>query len=112
MDVLTQRRDLTKGRHTHVRDNIHHLQASHMRTQHAKYYFLVSQGKTRQDNAVRTERNVFEAIRKVRMRIHTECRNGKDWSKSAETLQNTRYTTVSGKVFFSGSRGLQRRIKV
>ena len=28
------------------------------------------------------------------MQIHTQCRYGKDWSKSAETLQNTRYTIV------------------
>ena len=59
MDVFTQRLDLAKVRHTHVRDNIHHLQASHMRIQHGKYYFLSFLG---QDNAVRTERNVFEAI--------------------------------------------------
>ena len=43
MDVFTQRLDLAKVRHTHVRDNIHHLQASHMRIQHGKYYFLPPQ---------------------------------------------------------------------
>ena len=46
MDVPTLRPDLAKVRHTHVRDNIHHLQASHMRIQHGEYYFLVSKGKT------------------------------------------------------------------
>ena len=42
MDVPKLRHDLAKVRHTHVRDNIHHLQASHMCIQHGKYYFLVS----------------------------------------------------------------------
>ena len=43
MYVPTLRHDLEKVRHTHVRDNIHHLQASHMRIQHGKYYFLPPQ---------------------------------------------------------------------
>ena len=38
--------DLTKVRLTHVRNNIHHLQASRMRIRHGKYYFLVSYGET------------------------------------------------------------------
>ena len=59
MDVPTLRHDLAKVRHTHVRDQIRHLQASLMRIQHGKYYFLSF---PKQDNAFRTECNVFEAI--------------------------------------------------
>ena len=40
MDARTCNRDVNKVRHTHVRDNIHHLQASPMRIQHGKYYFI------------------------------------------------------------------------
>ena len=34
--------DLAKVRLTRVRNNIHHLQASHMRIQHGKYYYNVN----------------------------------------------------------------------
>ena len=61
LDVSTYRHDLTVVRHSHVRDNIHHYQAHHMRIQHGKYYFLSFLW---QDYAVWTKRNVFEAMRR------------------------------------------------
>ena len=40
MDVHKWSRDLAEVRHTHVRNNIYHLQVYHMRVQHGKHYFL------------------------------------------------------------------------
>ena len=55
-------RDLAGVRHTHVRVNIHHLQAYHMRIQRGKYLLLTF---LRQDSVCRTERNVLETIEKM-----------------------------------------------
>ena len=51
----------------------------------------------RQDNADRTERNVFEALRQVGMQFTLNADNC-NRSKSAETLQNTRETIVLVKI--------------
>ena len=44
MNVYIWNLDVVKVRHTRVRNDIPHVQATHMRLQHGKYYFIVFLG--------------------------------------------------------------------